>query len=214
MQKLIIIGAGGFAKEVYQLVNDIGGWNIVGFIDTYSDGLGTIYNIPVLNNYSCINDSNENIDVVIAVGNPFTKKRILEELILFSNIVYPNIIHPSVLIGEHVSLGRGNIICQGSQLTVDINIGDFVIINLACTIGHDVEIEDFVTINPNCSISGNVKIHELSDIGTGSCVIQGKCIGTMTVIGAGSVVIKDIPNNCTAVGVPAKLIKEHSKGIV
>jgi acetyltransferase-like isoleucine patch superfamily enzyme len=56
-------------------------------------------------------------------------------------------------------------------------------------------------------IAGNVSIGECVEIGVGTKVIQGKSIGDNSIIGAGAVVVRDIPANCTAVGVPAKPIK-------
>jgi acetyltransferase-like isoleucine patch superfamily enzyme len=82
-----------------------------------------------------------------------------------------------------------------------------VIVNLDCTIGHDAIIGDYSTILPSVNISGFVKIEESVSVGTGSAIIQGVNIGKNTVIGAGSVVTKDLPPNCTAVGVPTKPIK-------
>lgn len=85
----------------------------------------------------------------------------------------------------------------------------FAIINLDTTVGHDAILDSFVTVYPGCNISGNVHIGQLCEIGTGTQVIQGLSIGDSTVVGADSVVIRDLPANCTAVGVPAKPVKFH-----
>ena len=109
-----------------------------------------------------------------------------------------------------VSFGKGCIICLSNVLTVNIQIGDFVIANLDCTVGHDAIIEDFVTLYPSVNVSGNVHIETCVEVGTGTNIIQGKKIGEHSILGAGSVVVKDIPANCTAVGAPAIPIKVHS----
>ena len=106
-----------------------------------------------------------------------------------------------------VKIGEGSIVCAGTILTVNIYIGNHVIINLDCTVGHDANLKDFVTLYPSCNISGLVQIEECTEIGTGSQVIQGKNIGGNSIIGAGSVVIKDLGNNITAVGTPCAPIK-------
>lgn len=92
-------------------------------------------------------------------------------------------------------------------MTVDITIGNCNIINLYCTVGHDVVIDDFVTVNPSVNLSGSVHMCSGSNIGAGSKAIQRCTIGRNAIIGAGAVVNKDIPDGCTAVGVPAKVIK-------
>ena len=98
-------------------------------------------------------------------------------------------------------------------MTVDIEITDFAILNLDCTVGHDVKIESYVTIYPSVNISGCIKIGACSEgeteIGTGSHIIQGIKIGKQVVLGAGTIVIRDIPSGCTAVGNPAKVIKSR-----
>lgn len=72
---------------------------------------------------------------------------------------------------------------------------------------NDDIIHDYVTIYPNVNVSGNVEVGECSELGTGMQIIQGKNIGKESIIGAGAVVIRDIPDKCTAVGSPARVIK-------
>lgn len=96
-------------------------------------------------------------------------------------------------------------------MTVDVNIGKHVIVNLSCTIGHDTVINDYVTIFPGVNISGGVYIGKNSNIGTGSAILQYLKIGENVTLGSLSNVIRDIPNNCTAVGNPAKIIKKYEK---
>lgn len=109
---------------------------------------------------------------------------------------------------DSIILGKGNIICAMSVLTVDIEIGDFLICNLDCTIGHDTKIGNYVTLNPGVNVSGNVVIRDEVSVGTGAHLIQGMTVGECTTLGAGAVVVSDIPNRVTAVGVPAKIIKK------
>lgn len=209
MKDIVIIGAGGFGREVAWLIEDINKvnkeWNLVGFVDDdeYLQG-------KEINGYKVVGDiewlKNQSYYVVNAIGDPIIKKKIIERL-KFSKNKYPALIHPSVIYSDKVSFGEGTIICAGNIITVDIGIGKHVIINLDCTIGHDVIIEDYSTILPSVNVSGFVKIGECVSVGTGAAIIQGISIGKNTTIGAGSVVVKDLPENCTAVGVPAKPIK-------
>ena len=121
--------------------------------------------------------------------------------------IYPNIIAKSVKTSKYNELGKGCIICDDVIMTVKVNVEDFCIIDYDSTIGHESHLNKFVTLYPSVNISGNVEISECTEIGTGSNVIQQLKIGKNVVIGAGAVVVRDIPDNCTAVGVPAKPIK-------
>lgn len=214
MKKIAIIGAGGFGREVKMLIDQI---NAVSskyeFIGYYDDGKekGTIINgFPVLGKVSDLNAVSKVISVVLALGNPNYKKNVVA-LVENQNITFETLIHPSVLIGDdEVSIGKGTVICAGSILTCNISIKDFVTINLACTIGHDTVLENFVSLMPAVNVSGEVVLEEAVYVGTGAKIINQVSIGKNTTIGAGAVVSKSIPENCTAVGIPAKPIKFHS----
>jgi sugar O-acyltransferase (sialic acid O-acetyltransferase NeuD family) len=211
MKDIVIIGAGGFGREVAWLIEDINkvnnDWNIIGFVDDNKYIQGT-----EINGYKVVGDidwlKKQELFVVNAIGDSIIKKKVMEKLDGSKN-KYPVLIHPSVICSDSVSFGEGSIICAGNIITVNIEIGKHVIINLDCTIGHDAIIGDYSTILPSVNISGFVKTEECVSFGTGSAVIQGVNIGRNTVVGAGAVVVKDLPANCTAVGSPAKPIKFH-----
>ena len=119
-----------------------------------------------------------------------------------------NIIHPNANIKQVKQIGIGNIICQGVVTTINVAIGNHVIININSTIGHDVLIEDYVSIMFGVHISGNVQIGEGTFIGSGAVILPNIVIGKWCNIGAGAVVTKNLPDNSTAIGVPAKIIEK------
>tara|TARA_R110001592_G_scaffold214649_2_gene467617 strand:+ start:5564 stop:6214 length:651 start_codon:yes stop_codon:yes gene_type:complete len=212
LKKIAIFGKGGFGREVHMLIEQINqcelSWDFAGFFDDSKPKEGSINGQPYLGGLAELNDLKEELCLVIAIGNPATKKYILDRIINES-ITYPVLIHPSVLIGDRqfVSIGEGSIICAGSIITVNIEIGKHVILNLACTIGHDTVIRDFCAFMPHVSISGEVIVNKDVYVGTGASIINQVEIGENTTVGAGSVVTKSLPNACVAVGIPAKPIK-------
>ncbi|AET66059.1 sugar O-acyltransferase, sialic acid O-acetyltransferase NeuD family [Desulfosporosinus orientis DSM 765] len=203
---IAIFGTSGFAREVADICWAIGYSNIV-FI-------GIDPNQKVLLGYDVIHEScvknlyEKNYDFVIGIGDNSIRAKISQE---FDYLKYVNIIHPSASFGKGqlVTFNQciGNVITAGVRFTNNIEVGNFGIYNLNSTIGHDCKISDYVNLSPNSSISGNVTLGNRAFIGTNATIIQGKIIGKCSVIGAGAVVIDHIPNNCTAVGVPAKIIK-------
>lgn len=216
---IVIIGTGGFAKEVLWLIEEnnklSNEWNIIGFIDkSYGFESNSIHGYNIIGNDEWLLKYKKPINVVCGIGNSSIRKQIVKRLESNNNIIFPNIISKDVLISNSVTRGRGCIICAGSILTVDIHLGDFVTINLDCTVGHDAVLKDYVTLYPSVNISGNVVVKAKTEIGTGTQIIQGLTIGEETIIGAGAVVIRDVPDYCTAVGNPAKVIKQKEGVIV
>lgn len=216
MRSIVIVGAGGFGKEVQWLIERINNvtrkenrWNILGYIDDNIEVGTEINGYKVLGGIEYLMSTTEPIAISCAIGSSKIRKEVVNKLSTQSNIYFPNLIDPSVIHSQFVQIGRGNIFCANNIITTNIKVADFCIVNLSCTIGHDVSLDSFVTIYPNVNVSGKVYIGKYSEIGTGTQIIQGKNIGEEAIVGAGSVVIKDIPNKCTAVGSPCKPIKFH-----
>lgn len=211
---LVVYGAGGMGREVMYMIESAAKfdeiYNILGYVDD-SDGIqGTVVNEHVVvGDISWLLSRSEKTAVVIAIGNPLVRKSIYEKLKANPLLIYPSIIADDAKISKFVKMGQGCIICDSNIITVNIEIGDFLISNLDCTVCHDSVIGDFVTLNPSVNVSGNVKLGDCTNIGVGTNIIQGISIGENTIIGAGAVVVNDIPADCTAVGVPAKPIKFH-----
>jgi sugar O-acyltransferase (sialic acid O-acetyltransferase NeuD family) len=206
MVDLLIAGAGGFAREVAALVDDINRsqtrWRLVGFLDRPGERGRTVRGLPVLGAGSASSLAPKT-RAVIAVGEPLLKERIVGDVEQLG-LSFATLVHPTVLMDSSVTLGSGSIVCAGSILTVNIDVGAHVSINPGCTIGHDAVIGDYSTLAPGCHISGETTIGRSVMLGTGACMIQQTTIGDGTIVGAGAVVVRDIPSGVTAVGVPAK----------
>ena len=212
MKDLIIIGASGFGREVAWLAERINAveptWNLLGFLDDNIEIRGND-----INGYKVIGttkdcEKHQSAYFVCAIGASKTRQTIIEKIKgINPSIKFATLIDPSVEMSRLVEVGEGSIICAHNIITVNIVIGKHVIVNLDCTIGHDAILEDFVTLYPSVNVSGTTHIGYCSELGTGMQIIQGKVIGKNSIVGAGAVVVKDIPDNCTAVGSPAKPIK-------
>ena len=212
IRDIVIIGAGGFGREVCWLIEEINKiekkFNILGFIDDNLDKKR-----ENINGYNVLGDINylngkENIYFACAIGNTEVKKSMIQKALSFG-IKPQTLIHPSVICGGINEIGKGSIICAGSIITTNVIIKDYVTINLLCTVGHDSIIEEYCTLYPSVNISGNCIIGKSSEIGTKTAIIQGLKLGQKTITGAGAVVVKNMEGNCTVVGVPAKIISTN-----
>ena len=200
---IAIIGAVGLGREVRNLLER--SHKFAGFYDDQEipkDYLGSIDRISAA----------EYMNFLIAIGDPQIKRRLVEQL-ADKNLTYTNLISENTVIKEECLFGQGIIICDGVIGTVDYSIGSHVLVNLNVSIGHDVIIADYCSLMPGAMISGNVTIGEATLIGSGAVVLQGLTIGSNCKVGAGAVVTKDVPDNATVVGVPARITKRTDGGL-
>lgn len=212
MEKIAIYGAGGFGRETALMIEQINAaygekWQIIGFFDDGKEKGSFIDGHPVLGGINELNAAGEPVSLVLSMADSQTRRR-LRESIDNRNVRFPPLIHPAALAGsaEFNRIGEGVIIGAGSILTTGVNLESFVIVNLACTIGHDVAIGSFATLMPACSISGSVRIAGEVLIGSGACILPGLSVGHRAKVGAGAVVLADVPADETVVGVPARSI--------
>jgi sugar O-acyltransferase (sialic acid O-acetyltransferase NeuD family) len=214
MNKIAIYGAGGFGREVKMLIDQINKQEIkYEFIGYFDDGItkGTLIEESIsLGGINDLNSYSDKLLLVVSIADPQTKLKIIESIKNY-NISFPILIHPTCIIGDYkIKIGEGSIICASTIITVNVEIGNHVILNLACTVGHDTKIGSYSSFMPAVNISGEVEIGDRVYCGTGAKIINQLKIGEGTIVGAGALVHKDLPSNCTAVGFPAKPIKYHN----
>jgi len=200
MNKVVIIGAGGFGREVHQTLNYIKEFELVGYVDDHIDKGTVINGYPVLGGLDWF--ENNKAKAIIAVGDPKSRKRIAETITDFENII-----HPTSIISETSTINQGVVIQSNCVITVNVKIGKHVHVNIFSSIGHDCIVGDYVTLSPDVHINGNVTVGDGTFFGSGVQTIQGIDIGKNCVIGAGAVVIDDVPDNSLYVGIPAKFKK-------
>jgi len=207
MEDIIIYGAGGFGREVYVLIKQINKenlkYNVLGFIDDDPNLVGKNVNgIPVLGDISTLIDFNTSVLVAVALIGPF-KDDVVNKINQNPRLSFCNLIHPAIYWDDTNSMGIGNILCHGMNLTCNIDIGDFNIFNGKVGIGHDVKIGSYNLFGPNAFIAGEVTIGDFNIFAMNSSVLQQKSIGDKNTINMNSVIIRNIANGGIYFGVPA-----------
>lgn len=173
MKDIIIIGAGGFGREVFGIIKNCNAktqtWNILGFVDDGKQKGELINGLPILGGVGYINEVTSETAVVIAISLPTIRKEIFER-ITNPLITFPTIIHPSNLISdpEFVSYGQGCVFCINTVFTTNITLGDFVLVNAGTVVNHDAIIDSYATLMPSVNISTGAHIGEGCYIGTGT----------------------------------------------
>jgi acetyltransferase-like isoleucine patch superfamily enzyme len=213
MKKRYIFGSGGFAKEVFFLLEETFRENMSfsGFIDISDNNefvqIGS-KNYPIIKESFFENIATQNleeIELYIGIASPETIKKIADK---FSDFLFPNLIHHS-FIGQlaSIKMGTGNIITAGCIFTCCINIGSYNIFNTNTAVGHDCIIGSYNVFLPRTQVSGFVQIGDGNYFGLNSSVLQGKKIGNLNKIGAYSFLINSIKDKNNLFGIPATKLK-------
>lgn len=205
--RAIIIGAGGFGKELAFLLSRQSVYDLVGFVDDAKMKDEKIVGIPVLGKIDILKKMKLKTAVFIGIASPRMREKIFLELKANNHLTFPNLIDATAVVGLNVRIGVGNILMPYTTYTADITIGDFNMFNIHSTIGHDSKIGNYNSIYPNVNLSGYTVMGNRNEIGVGTKLIPEVSIGQGNIIGAGSVIVKDIQNNTKSVGVPAKIIE-------
>lgn len=212
MKKIIIIGAGGNSKVIIDIILErIGAGEDIQILGILDDDATKkeLQGYPVLGPVASIADylNDKYIWFVNGIGKNEVRKALFQKY--GDTVQYDTAIHPSAIIGSGVVLDAGSVVMPGAIINSGTKIGKQVIVNTGAILEHDNIVGDFAHIASGTVTAGNVQVGECSMLGTGTRVIQGIRIGSYVMIGAGAAVIRDISDNCTAVGVPAKTIKQR-----
>lgn len=210
--KVLIIGAGGHARSVMDIILQNNEYEIVGCIDNCYDSRKQVEgmeHIPIIGNDDMLLEFRKAgiYHCFVALGNNNLREKLFHKIkdLGFTPI---NVISKHAILSSTVNLGDGICIMPGAILNINVVVEDNCILNTNCSIDHDCFIGKNSHIAPGVTLSGAVVVNKNVQIGTGACVIDGINIRERAFIGAGATVVKDITAGMLAYGVPAKEIRK------
>jgi len=215
MEGIILLGAAGLAKEFFHYVKRSNP-EIKDFIFVNDLNDGQFFLEIDDQKYNVVKDWNfeKKYDFIVAVGNPFIKKILVEKSLNAGLTPSPTIVDPNaIVLIDRKNLGYGGMVAPGCVVTTNIKFGNYVTLNLNTTVGHDTQIGDYCTTNPGVHISGQISIGEMNEFGTGSIVRDRLIIGANKTFGAQTAVVKSLNDDdkVTYVGIPSTPLKKNNK---
>ena len=216
MKKLVILGAGGLARELANAVADINEnaqtFEVMGYLDDEEILIGQKrLQLPVLGPVNWL-ASHKSADLwtIPAVGDGYVREK-LSGIVQKYDVPLATVIHPRAIVGSGCSIEAGAFVAAGCVITVDVSLGKCALINMGCTVAHDVIIGDYVSIHPGARVSGEVKIGDYALIGTQAVILNQRTIGRGAVVAMGAVVAHDVPEHTLVAGNPARAVKKLEK---
>lgn len=207
MKKVIFVGAGEYAESVYDSMPKEQ-YDLIGFVDDEKRGYhigkpilaSRIEQVPNFKEYAYF----------ISIGDTVPRKRLFEEVKRLS-LETINIVDRTAIISDSVEIGTGNFIGKMTIINIGTVIGDNNMINSKSLIEHHCKIMNHTRIATATAMNGDVVVEDGAYLGSMACCIGQQRLGAFSIVGAGAVVLGDIEPYCTAVGVPAKVIKRRDE---
>lgn len=208
-RKVIIVGAGSVGghvasnSELYGLSD-----RILGFVDDDIKKHGQIFcGYKVIEAVDWLLDQ-EDFEIIIGIAFPRIKQALIKKLSVNSNLSFPAVAAKNAWISNDCSFGQGSIIYPGTSINYGSKIGDFVVINMNCALGHHAIVGEYCSFAPGVLLGGHTTIGKATEMGIGSATLQGVKIGKEVIVGGQSMIISDVPDGVKIAGVPGKPIEQ------
>jgi sugar O-acyltransferase (sialic acid O-acetyltransferase NeuD family) len=212
MQNIIVIGSGGHAGAVIDVIETEGKYKIEAILCDYAKPGNAILGYPVLGKVDVLLKNNLPHIGIVAVGDNYYREKKVERILsLCPEFKFVTTIHPSAIVSRHSLIEQGVIIQAGAIVKNSTKVGAHCNINVNASVGHDVVLGDYSLIGPNVFVGGFGKVGRGSAVNIGAVIRDRVEVGEYSVVGMGSIVTKNIPSYVTVYGSPARIVRARGK---
>ena len=203
MQKYVVIGTGGHANSIFDLIQSSG--DTVEYFVAINNESVQHKGIPTVD-FSEVNNFSSELKFVFGIGDYKIRNRVIMEMNLSNQVLrFPPLIHPTAYVSKSATIANGTVVFANSYVGPNSRIGKFCILNTGASVEHDCSIGNQNFLAPGTILAGRVMIGDNCFLGMGSLISDGISIGSDSVIAANSFVNENIPSNSFAAGTPTKL---------
>lgn len=195
--RLVLVGGGGHASDVLSVAEALG-HTVIGFQDDGSPDLRRFRGRAT--HLGAIGAPSAADGYLWGLGWPEARMQLLPRL----RLLPVTLIHPGAHVAPGATIGGGTIVFAGAVVSAGVRIGAHAVVHHNAVLGHDSEVADFVSIMPGAVVSGDTSLGRGCMVGSNATVLQGVVVGSGAWIGAGSTVTRDVPQDATSVGSPAR----------
>lgn len=210
MKDIAVFGKGGYGQEMKCLIDAINRvnpeWNFIGYFDDAGEKGEKVFGGELLGNMDDLNSWDKPLNIIISIGKPSSLFSVASR-ITNPRVSFPNLVAPDVTFHnrESVKMGKGNVVFFHSIISLEVEFGDFNLLNNGVYVGHNTKVGSYNIINPSSRISGNVEIGEHNFLGVGCAVLQGIKIGKEVKVSAGSYIFRNTKDGQLYMGNPASV---------
>lgn len=206
-RRIVIVGAGGFGRELLQWVRD--SWPeqaslVAGFLSddpsrlgNYSVGVGILSTIvdyePQPGDY-----------LLLGIGVPYARRRVAEQLLARGG-KFLTLVHPRAMVAATASISEGAVLCPFVIVSDSAKIGRFVLANYHASVGHDAFAGEFTVLSPYATLGGNARVEDDVFLGLHASVGPGRSLGSRSKVSANSCVLANAPAGSLVFGVPGRV---------
>jgi sugar O-acyltransferase (sialic acid O-acetyltransferase NeuD family) len=209
MRPLLIVGAGGFARETVEAIRAINAveptWRLLGLLDDDPSRHGNVVaGVPVIGPLELVHDEAQAL-VVLTTGRPdnYVSRPLIAARLGLPDARYATIVHPTATVGETCTIGAGSVLLAHADLTADVTVGRHVVVMPQVVLPHDARVDDFATLASGVRVGGACHVSEGAYIGAAAVLREMITIGPRALVGMGSVVTRDVPGERKWMGSPA-----------